>query len=152
MFVLMPGHNQRRPRQKKFRQIPHTADIAYRIEADTLAEIYVNAAHALVATMTDRRRLRNRETRNIEVEAPDREALLVTWLNYLLYLYDVDGFWGREFDILKLDDEHLQARARGEKYDPERHVGKTAVKAATYHYLEIAPRDHGWQATVIFDL
>jgi SHS2 domain-containing protein len=26
------------------------------------------------------------------------------------------------------------------------------VKAATYHNLEIVPRDHGWQATVIFDL
>ena len=148
----MPGHNRKRPRHNKYRQMAHTADIAYRILGDSLAEVYVNAAHALVATMTDRRLLRNRETRDIEVEAPDREALLVTWLNYLLYLYDVDGFWGRDFDILELDDEHLRARARGETYDPERHVGKTAVKAATYHYLEITPRSHGWQATVIFDL
>jgi SHS2 domain-containing protein len=148
----MPGHNQRRPRHNKYRQMAHTADIAYRIFGDSLAEIYVNAAHALVATMTDRRLLRIRETRDIEVEAPDREALLVNWLNYLLYLYDVDGFWGRDFDILELDDNSLKARARGEKYDPERHAGKTAVKAATYHYLEITPRDHGWQATVIFDL
>jgi SHS2 domain-containing protein len=148
----MPGHNRKRPRHNKYRQMAHTADIAYRIDGDSLAEVYVNAAHALVATMTDRRRLRVRETRDIEVEAPDREALLVTWLNYLLYLYDVDGFWGRDFDILELDDEHLQARARGETYDPERHVGKSSVKAATYHYLEIAPRNHGWQATVIFDL
>lgn len=148
----MPGHNQRRPRHNKYRQMAHTADIAYRIFGDSLADIYVNAAHALVATMTDRRLLRIREARNIEVEAPDREALLVTWLNYLLYLYDVDGFWGRDFDILELDDNSLKARARGETYDPERHVGKTAVKAATYHYLEITPRDHGWQATVVLDL
>jgi SHS2 domain-containing protein len=148
----MPGHTLRGPRQSKYRQIAHTADVAYRIQGDTLAEIYINAAHALVATMTDRRRLRIRETRYIEVEAPDREALLVAWLNYLLYLYDVDGFWGRDFEILELDDNRLQARARGEKYDPERHVGKSAVKAATYHHLEISPRNHGWQATVIFDL
>jgi SHS2 domain-containing protein len=148
----MPGHNQRRPRHNQYRQIAHTADIAYRIEGDSLAEIYVNAAHALVATMTDRRLLRTKETRDIEVEAPDREALLIAWLNYLLYLYDVDGFWGREFDILELDDNSLKARARGETYDPERHVGKSSVKAATYHYLEITPRNHGWQATVIFDL
>jgi SHS2 domain-containing protein len=102
--------------------------------------------------MTDRRLLRARETRDIEVEAPDREALLVTWLNYLLYLYDVDGFLGRFFEILELSEERLQARARGEAFDPERHVGKTAVKAATYHHLEITSRNHGWQATVIFDL
>ena len=148
----MPGDNRRRPRHTKYRQMAHTADIAYRIEGDSLAEIYVNAAHALVATMTDRRLLRTRETRVIEVEAPDREALLVSWLNYLLYLYDVDGFWGRFFEILELSEQRLQARARGEIYDPERHVGKTAVKAATYHHLEITPRNHGWQATVIFDL
>ena len=148
----MPGHTLRRPRHNKYRQIAHTADVAYRIEGNSLAEIYVNAAHALVATMTDRRRLRKRETRHIEVEAPDREALLVSWLNYLLYLYDVDGFLGRIFEILELSAERLQARARGEIFDPERHVGKTAVKAATYHHLEITPRNHGWQATVIFDL
>jgi SHS2 domain-containing protein len=31
-------------------------------------------------------------------------------------------------------------------------VGKNAVKAATYHHLEITRWDHGWQATVILDL
>jgi len=150
--VLMPGPSRRRPRPKKYRQITHTADIAYRIEGGNLAEIYINAAHALVATMTDRRRLRIKETRDIEVEAPDREALLVSWLNYLLYLYDVDGFLGRFFVILELSEERLQARARGEIFDPDRHLGKTAVKAATYHHLALVPRNHGWQATVIFDL
>jgi SHS2 domain-containing protein len=148
----MPGRTLRRPRQSKYRQIAHTADVAYRIQGDSLAEIYVNAAYALMATMTDRRGLRLKESRDIEVDAPDREALLVAWLNYLLYLYDVDGFLGRIFEIRKLSEERLQARARGEKFDPERHVGKTAVKAATYHHLEITPRNHGWQATVIFDL
>jgi SHS2 domain-containing protein len=148
----MSGHTPRRRRPNIYRQIAHTADVAYRIRGDSLAEIYVNAAHALTATMTDRRRLRPRELRRIEVEAPDREALLVAWLNYLLYLYDVDGFLGRFFEILELSEGRLQARARGEVYDPERHEGKTAVKAATYHHLEISPRNHGWQATVIFDL
>ncbi len=148
----MPGKTQRQRHIKKYRQMAHTADVAYRIRGDSLADLYINAAEALVATMTDRRGLKPRETRDIEVEAPDREALLVTWLNHLLYLYDVDGFLGRDFEILALKDEGLTARARGEPFDPERHVGKTAVKAATYHHLEITPRDHGWQATVILDL
>jgi SHS2 domain-containing protein len=126
--------------------------VAYRIQGDSLAEIFANAAQALTATMVDRRGLRAKDRRQIEVEAPDREALLVAWLNYLLYLYDLDGFLGRDFEMLELTDEHLKARARGEKFDPERHVGKTAVKAATYHHLEIRPRNHRWQATVIFDL
>ncbi len=137
---------------KKYRQLSHTDDAAYRIRGDSLADIYRNAAQALTATITDRRRLRPRDVRDITVEAPDREALLVSWLNHLLYLYDVDGFLGRDFDILELREERLRARARGEVFDPGRHVGKNAVKAATYHHLEIIPKDHGWQATVILDL
>ncbi len=148
----MSGKTQRQRHRKKYRQFPHTADVAYRIRGESLGDIYRNAAQALVATITDRRRLRPRESRDIAVEAPDREALLVTWLNHLLYLYDVDGFLGRDFEILAVKDETLTARAWGETFDPERHVGKTAVKAATYHHLEITPRDHGWQATVILDL
>jgi SHS2 domain-containing protein len=148
----MPGTARRLRRPLKYRQIAHTADVAYRIRGRSLAEIYVHAAEAMMATITDRRRLRPRETRLIEVDAPDREALLVSWLNYLLYLYDVDGFLGRIFDIVELSDERLQAVARGEIYDPDRHVARTAVKAATYHHLEITPRNQGWQATVILDL
>jgi SHS2 domain-containing protein len=148
----MIGDTRPRVRYRKYRQMAHTADVAYHIRGNSLAEVYVNAAQALTATITDRRRLRPRETRTIEVEAPDREALLVAWLNHLLYLYDVDGFLGRDFEILELQDERLVAQARGEVFDPERHVGKNAVKAATYHHLEITPRDHGWQATVILDL
>lgn len=137
---------------KKYQALSHTADAAYRIRGATLKDLFAHAAEALMATITDRRRLRPREERLIEVEAPDREALLVAWLNHLLYLYDVDGFLGRDFEILELQDHRLKAVARGEAFDATRHIGKTAVKAATYHHLEIRPTDHGWQATVIFDL
>jgi SHS2 domain-containing protein len=148
----MTGNIQQGGKAKKYWQISHTADLGYRIQGSSLEEIYRNAAEALVATMTDRRGLKPREERDITVEAPDREALLVEWLNHLLYLYDVDGFLGRDFEIRELADERLTARVRGEAFDPERHVSKTAVKAATFHHLEISPGDHGWQATVIFDL
>ncbi|OGP69970.1 MAG: hypothetical protein A2Y80_05315 [Deltaproteobacteria bacterium RBG_13_58_19] len=143
---------RKRRRHWKYRQLAHTADLGWKIWGRSLKEIYANAAAALTSTLTDRRNLRLRETREITVEAPDREALLVTWLNYLLYLYDVEGFLGRDFHILELTPERLSAQARGDIFDPARHVGKTAVKAATYHHLEINPQDHGWQATVILDL
>jgi SHS2 domain-containing protein len=137
---------------KKYRQLAHTADLGLRIWGRTLEELFENAAEALVATITDRRRLRARESRKIQVEAPDIEALLIAWLNHLLYLYDVTAFLGRDFEMVSLSEERLTARARGEAFDPDRHIGKTAVKAATYHQLEISRRDHGWQAKVILDL
>ncbi len=144
------GPHRRRP--AKYRQLPHTADLAWRIRGESLPELFENAAAALVATMTDRRYIRRREKRPIEVESIDREALLVDWLNRLLYLFDVAGFLGREFHVTSLTDRDLRGSARGERFDPERHPEKTAIKAATYHHLEIVRRDGGWQATVILDL
>ena len=144
------GSQGRRP--VKYRPLRHTADLGWRIRGASLEEIYVHAAQALTATLTDRRRLRGQEVREISAEAPDREALLVAWLNRLLYLYDVEAFLGRDFVIVDLTPEKLTARVSGDIYDPVRHVGKTAVKAATYHHLEITHQPHGWQATVILDL
>ena len=144
------GSARRRP--AKYRQLPHTADLAWRIRGGSLPELFENAAGALVATMTDRRYIRRLEKREIAVESPDREALLVDWLNRLLYLFDVAGFLGREFQVTALTDRLLTATAWGEVFDPERHPEKTAIKAATYHSLSIVPRGDGWQATVILDL
>jgi SHS2 domain-containing protein len=141
-----------RRRPAKYRQLPHTADLAWRIRGGSLPELFENAAGALVATMTDRRYIRRLEKRAIAVESPDREALLVDWLNRLLYLFDVAGFLGREFHVTTLTDRRLQATAWGEVFDPERHPEKTAIKAATYHHLEIVRRGDGWRATVILDL
>jgi SHS2 domain-containing protein len=136
----------------KYRQLSHTADLGLRIRGATREELFENAGAALTAILTDRRRLRRQKVEEIAVEAPDLETLLVAWLNRLLYLYDVDAFLGREFQILELSSQSLKAQARGEAYDPERHLAGTAVKAATYHHLEITERNGGWEATVILDL
>ena len=142
----------RRTRQRKYRQLAHTADLGLRIWGASREELFENAGAALSATLTDRRRLRRQKTVEILLEAPDLEALLVAWLNHLLYLYDVDAFLGREFKVLELTPQRLAVQARGETYDPDRHVARTAVKAATYHHLEIVSRNGRWQATVILDL
>jgi SHS2 domain-containing protein len=88
----------------------------------------------------------------VSLASVDREALLVDWLNHLLYLFDIDGFLGRDFQVRLLTPEHLEARVWGERFDPDHHPEKTAVKAATFHQLSIVPAGDGWQATVVLDL
>ena len=90
---MKPGLADRR-QAAKYRQLPHTADLAWRIRGQSLAKLFENAAGALTATMVDRRYLRRRERRTVELESPDREALLIDWLNHLLYLFDVEGVFG----------------------------------------------------------
>ena len=88
----------------------------------------------------------------MRLTATDREALLVDWLNHLLYLFDQDGFLGRDFQVESLTPERLEARVTGESFDPARHPSLTGVKAATFHQLSIVPVEDGWEATVVLDL
>ena len=140
------------PRRRPYRQLPHTADLAWRLWGASLPELFENAGRALSATLTDRRYLRRRATREVSLTSVDQEALLVDWLNHLLYLFDVDGFLGRDFQVESLTDERLKARVTGEGFDPARHPERTAVKAATYHQLSIVSVKDGWEATVVLDL
>src|SRR5512135_3926139 len=96
-----------RESRRKYRHLSHTADLGLRIYGDSLEELFENAGAALISVLTDRRYLSLTEIREIALEAPDREALLVDWLNRLLYLYDVDAFLGREFEIMALSQERL---------------------------------------------
>ncbi len=140
------------PRRRPYRQLPHTADLAWRLWGASLPELFENAGRALSATLTDRRYLRRRATREVSLTAGDREALLVDWLNHLLYLFDIDGFLGRDFQVALPSPQRLEARVEGEIFDPARHPEGTAVKAATFHQLSIGPVPDGWQATVVLDL
>ena len=141
-----------RPRRRPYRQIPHTADLAWRLWGKNLPELFENAGRALSATLTDIRFVRRGETRQVTLESSDQEALLVDWLNHLLYLFDIDGFLGRDFQVATLTPQHLEAKVEGEIFDVSRHPSKTAVKAATFHKLEIVPATDGWRATVVLDL
>ncbi len=97
------GSARRRP--AKYRQLPHTADLAWRIRGDSLPQLFENAAGALVATMTDRRYIRRLKKWEITVESPDREALLVDWLNRLLYL-SMKSVGATSGSIIVLDDNN----------------------------------------------
>jgi SHS2 domain-containing protein len=139
-------------RRRPYRQLSHTGDLAWRLWGQDLPELFENAGRALSATLTDRRYLRRRATRTVCLAASDRESLLVDWLNHLLYLFDIDGFLGRDFQVESLTAEGLKARVTGETFDPARHPALVGVKAATFHQLSIVPVEDGWQATVVLDL
>lgn len=102
--------------------------------------------------MADIDRIRPTETREIRVEAEDRESLLVEWLNETIYLIETEGLIFSCFSIEQMTDTTLQAKVVGEQLDETRHDLKTQVKAVTYHDLKVEKTDFGWFAQVIFDV
>ncbi len=135
-----------------FETFEHTADIGLVARGRTLEELFANAASGLVDLMVDPADLREETRLELTVSAPDREALLVAWLNELLYLLDAQGFVPRRSRILTLTDTTLTAELRGERIDRARHHVRRMVKAATYHELRVAQQDGRWEARVIVDL
>jgi len=135
----------------RFEVVDHTADIGLIAYGSTLEEVFVNAAYGMFSLIAELDQVEERIHREIETEAPDQGELLVTWLNELLYFFDAESLLFKRFEILRLDQTWLEARAFGEKVDPTRHRVKTAVKAATYHLLKLE-EGNGLRAQIIFDV
>ncbi len=134
-----------------FEVMDHTADLGLVAWGKDLREAFAGMAYGMFSQIASLDNVAEKESRTVEVNAPDREALMADWLNELLYLVDAEGLLLKAFDIQELSDNHLRAVVRGEKADPKRHELKMAIKAATYHMLAIEQND-GFRAQVIFDI
>ena len=136
----------------RYRLLDHTADIGIAASGATLGEALSWAAHGMFSVIADLDSVDPLQLLEVSVTSTDRDALVVDWLNELLYRFEAEGFLPRTFDV-SVDEPgtSLVARCFGEPVDPERHRVRTAVKAATYHGLEVS---HGaeWRIQVILDI
>lgn len=136
-------------------QIDHTADIGLDLRAPTLEELLVEAARGFCDSITDLQAVRASEERTFELTATDHEELLICWLEELHFAFESDHFLPSRVEV-ELDGSgeriRLHASVHGEPYDPDRHPLKVAIKAVTYHQLQVVETDDDWQARVIFDI
>ena len=137
---------------RDFETFDHTADIGLIARGRTLEGLFANAAAGLVDLMVDPAGLREETPITVTVSAADPEALLVAWLNELLYLLDVRRFLPRRICVTALSATTLKAELSGDTVDPARHVVRRMVKAATYHGLSLIRTNGVWEARVILDL
>jgi SHS2 domain-containing protein len=128
-------------KQGKFEFLEHTADVLIAAHGQNLEEAFENAALAMFEVMTDTTKVNPSQEESIEVEAEDEYALLYSWLEALLVKFEVNGMLCSKFKISSLEENEegfkLKAIAWGEKFNPEKHPQKVAVKAVTYHRMEI---------------
>lgn len=135
----------------RFEIIDHTADIGIIAYGKDKKEVFANSAFAMFSIIAELDGVAESMFREVEVTAEDEEALLVAWLNELLYLFDVENIIFKRFDIINLDQFRLRANAYGEKFDSACHRLNTQIKAATYHMLKLEKED-GFKAQIIFDI
>ena len=134
------------------REIPHTADAGFTVEAPTRDGCFERAALALADVIADTRTIATRERRELCVAGDDAESQLHDLLHALLLLGQLEGFLISAVEVLAAGPRTLRVVVAGEPYDPARHRLHGEVKAVTWHELSVAPTDDGWRARVILDV
>jgi SHS2 domain-containing protein len=138
--------------QKPYRLIGHTADLGMEVRGKDLADLFIQAAWSFFDIMIKTGPIDLKEKKEIHVEAPDLEALMVAWLGEMLFQFEVRQLVLGKFQIQSIKPTALQASAWGESFNPDKHLLKTAVKAVTYHQLRLWEEKGIWRARVIFDI
>ncbi|MFL7871723.1 MAG: archease [Anaerolineales bacterium] len=130
-----------------FEEIPHTADWSIRVWADDLEGLLAESARGMNwlagAELTDKPRI----TKTVEAEGEDGESLLVAFLSELVYYAEQDNLGFDDFDI-QINNGRLKAELGGA---PLKSLNK-AIKAVTWHKLEIKETARGLEVEIVFDV
>lgn len=133
-----------------FRELDHTADVAVEVWGEDFANLLAHAAEAMFALQGLPSGAEQTVRRRVELSAPDRESLLVDWLNELLYLSESHGELYRAFDLAEVPGTGAALRAT--VFGQKGHPTKRKIKAATFHDLRIAEESGQLRTRIVFDV
>ncbi len=129
--------------------LEHTAEVKLRVRAPSFGALAAEAGRALgELELGGPVPPADGSWRELEVRSSDREALLVDWLNELIFLAEAERWVAAEFQVVTAEDTTLRMRARGVTVE----VAPARVKAATFHGLKIVAVPEGLEAEIIFDV
>ncbi len=135
--------------------LEHTADIGLRAWGETREALFESCARGL-AHILDRQPntgapgTASVHTVSVELHASDVEALLVEWMNEVLFMLEPEDVCLGPLLIQRVTDMQLTADIALTEcpHTPE----GTELKAATYHQLSVRHNPEGWEATIYFDV
>ena len=153
-----------------FEEIAHTADWAMHVWADNLEGLFAEAARGMYALsganqaegaalslpsrtgvppMLAARTVSKgpKVKRTFETQAQDAESLLVAFLSELVYALEQEGVIFDEFDV-QVESTKLKVEMSGA---PILSLTK-AIKAVTYHNLQVRPTARGYEVEIVFDV
>ena len=130
-----------------FQEIQHTADRSVKVWARDLPSFFIEAARAMNALSGIRLQSGPRALRTFETTGPDAESLLVAFLSELLFAAEMENQGFDEFEVT-VGRESLHVRMTGA---PLLKIEK-AIKAVTYHGLQIRKAGSMYTAEIVFDV
>lgn len=132
-----------------------TSDLSFVARGPTLEALFGAAAEALLAaTVEGPEEVRPQRRREIALEEPDLDLLLLRFLNELIYLRDAESLLLRPVR-LRIEvgpPARLRGECAGEQIETTRHRLHSEVKAATAYGLAVREEPPGWVASVTVDV
>ena len=138
-----------------FRFLPDVAlaDIAFEAESDSVDGLFETCALAITDIMVDPKTLRGTAERRISLSSENLDRLLYDFMTELIFMKDVDSLLFGDFTVrVSPEGTALEATARGELIDRERHRLRNDVKAVTMHLFGVKHDGKAWRTTVVLDI
>ncbi len=142
--------------KKKFRFLPHTADVYIEAWGEDLEEAFANTAIGMENIITNTDKVGEKIKREVAIQSEDEKALLFDFLTQFLIWHDaenlvfskvvVERIWPSEGKLA------LRATVWGEPFDPTRHESGTYVKAVSYMEMEIKREKGKIRIRVLVDI
>jgi SHS2 domain-containing protein len=126
-----------------FKELPHTSDLYLEITGTSLNNLFEEAAKGMFCKLG---KGKGDKKVVIDVEAPDMEQLLVTWLENLLIEHEMTGNLFMKFKV-KIEGNKLHGEATG---GPGR-VHEN-IKGVTFFNLKIEQEKTRFKVRVLFDI
>jgi len=130
----------------------HTADMGFRVVAQTLQGLIEPAGEALYSIIGELVVVGTAEPHTFDLTGRTSAELLRDYLAELLILFERQDRKVTGVNIECFDEQRLTVAVETKLVDRERSTLAHEVKAITYHELDIRPIDGGYQASIIVDI
>jgi len=143
---------------KNYKFIDHTADIAMKVSAKTIPELFINSAKGVFSLIYSGKGTHGiRESgRHIYIKAETLEDLLINWLNELISVFYTYHFLPKNYNDIKIkykDTTLLRGTIKGNTLDMNKlRKTITEIKSAAYHNVSIKRNDKRFETTIVFDV
>jgi SHS2 domain-containing protein len=133
---------------KPYEILEHPADLKIRAFGKTKEELFLNTLKGMAENLKPEMN-EIIAKRKIKISSPDLGALLIDFLNEVLYLIQANKEVYTDINFKKLNNTELEGELIGRE---TKRFGED-IKAVTYHDLDIhQEKDGHWEATVLFDI
>jgi len=136
--------------------LEHPSDIGVLAEGKNLYEAIEEVSRALCSIIANIDTISIKEKKQIELSAIDKEALIIKWLNEILFFFDSENFICKNTKVNKIEkfenNYYIFGYFEGEKFSFEKHKFKIHVKAVTYHQFCLKETENSVIIKVFFDI